>query len=90
MTAVCDSELLGKTFIDKNRGIKLKTNRNFYQGELVTLEEGLEAIRAADNANLVGTRIISAVLQDKLANEYAVLVIHTDQGNIPHLQIYHL
>jgi len=90
VTAVCDCELLGKTFTDEKRGIKLETSPNFYQGELVTVQEGLEVIRAADNVNLVGSRIISAVLEDKLANEHAVLTIQTKQGNIPHLQIYRL
>ncbi len=90
VTAACDAELLGKTLEDRTRGIKLIINRSFYQGELVTVEEGVEAIRVAENVNLVGSRIISAVLKENLANEQAVLVIQTDQGGIPHLQIYHL
>lgn len=90
VTAACDAELLGKTLEDRTRGIKLIVNRSFYQGELVTVEEGVEAIRVAENVNLVGSRIISAVLKENLANEQAVLVIQTDQGGIPHLQIYHL
>jgi hypothetical protein len=90
VTAVCDCELLGQTFTDEKRGIKLETHPSFYQGERVTVQEGVEAIRAADNVNLVGARIISAVLEDKLANEHAVLTIQTKQGKVPHLQIYHL
>lgn len=90
VTAACDVELLGKTLEDRTRGIKLVVNRSFYQGELVTVEEGVEAIRVAENVNLVGSRIISAILKENLANEQAVLVIQTEQGEIPHLQIFHL
>ncbi len=90
MTAACDAELLGKTLEDQTRGIKLVVNRSFYQGELVTVEEGVEAIRVAENVNLVGSRIISAILKENLANEQAVLVIQTKHGKIPHLQIFHL
>jgi len=90
VTAACDVELLGKTLKDRTRGIKLVVNRSFYQGELVTVEEGVEAIRVAENVNLVGSRIISAILKENLANEQAVLVIQTEHGEIPHLQIFHL
>ncbi|MFQ6122995.1 MAG: DUF424 domain-containing protein [Candidatus Heimdallarchaeota archaeon] len=88
--AACDAELLGKTLEDRTKGIKLVVNHNFYQGELMTVKEGIEAIRVAENVNLVGSRIISAVIKENLANEQAVIVIQTEHGEIPHLQIYHL
>ncbi len=90
VTAACDHELIGKTFTDTLHGIKLVTSPHFYKGELVTIAESLNAIRVADNVNLVGTHIISAVLKEHLAHEHAVLIIHSDEGKIPHLQIYHV
>jgi len=80
IVAICDRELLGKRFEDGE--LQIHVSEGFYKGELVTLEEGLQALRQATIANLVGERIVAGALKAQLIHEHAIIRIQ----NIPHAQ----
>lgn len=65
VVAICDSELLGKTFEDGNRIIEVKPG--FFKGEKKTEEEVLKIIEkeSSEDAtfNIIGKRAVAAVLK---------------------------
>ena len=81
LVAACDSELLGETF--REGKLKLEVKPDFYKGDRATVGEALEAIDAADIANLVGETIVQAAVQQSLVDPTAILHI----SGVPHVQI---
>jgi hypothetical protein len=81
IVAICDKEILGKCFQDEEKQIHVR--EGFYKGELVSLDEGLEAMRKATIANIVGERIVTGALRARLIHERAIIRIQ----NIPHAQL---
>lgn len=75
--AICDSDLIGKTFEEGNRS--LFVNPNFYQGEEKTKEEILEVIDmglAEDfTFNIVGKESIELALQANAIKPEGVVTI---------------
>ncbi|MGQ4834596.1 MAG: DUF424 domain-containing protein [Candidatus Asgardarchaeia archaeon] len=81
IVAVCDKELIGQEF--KEGILRLHVNEAFYKGNLVSINEALNAIERSTIANLVGERIISNAIERGLLHKDSVIYI---QG-IPHVQI---
>ncbi len=81
LVAACDSELLGKTFRDGK--LKLEVKVEFYRGASANVSEALQAIDAADIANLVGEGIVEAAVQKGFVDPSAIIHI----GGVPHVQI---
>lgn len=83
VVAACDEELLGKRFVDRQRGLKLEVNERFYGGEAVDLNRCISLLREASIANLVGSRVVEAAVSHGIIQSRAVIRI----GGVPHAQI---
>lgn len=81
VVAVCDENLLGKKF--KEGKLRLHVKEDFYGGRLVSIKEGVDAIKEATIANIVGENIIRKLIEEGLIIEEAVIKI----AGIPHVQI---
>ncbi len=85
LLAACDSDLLGKTFRDAEKGLKLEVSKDFYSGSEITAEEFGKKLRKAAIVNIVGEETVKKAIELGLVAESSVLKI---QG-IPHVQIVH-
>jgi len=81
VVAVCDENLLGKKFEEGK--LRLHIKEDFYGGQLVSIKEGIDAIKEATIANIVGENIIRKLIEEGLIIEEAVIKI----AGIPHVQI---
>jgi len=81
MVAVCDTELIGKSFED--RGLFLKITESFYKGEEATEREVVTFLKHATIANLVGKRAIKCALDNDFIEEANVIFV----AGVPHAQI---
>lgn len=81
--AICDSELFGEEF--REGGLKLKVERSFYEGEEVSAEEALEALKDATIANIVGSFVERAVEAGYVKSENVLEI-----EGIPHAQMARL
>lgn len=79
--AVCDKELIGKTFEDSK--LCLNVSERFYKGELVDDVKLIKLVKAYDNINIVGKNSINLFLKEKIITKDHVIKIK----NIPHAQI---
>lgn len=84
LVAACDVEILGKTF--KHGKLTFEVRESFYKGARMKIKEAIELIRNATNANLIGSNIVNAAIQEGLVHPEAVLVI----SGIPHAIIVRL
>jgi len=71
--AVCDKELLGKTFTQGNKQLDLSSE--FYKGEEKTTEETGDLIRNADGVNLVGKDSVKLGIQEGVIDEENIVKI---------------
>jgi hypothetical protein len=81
LIAVCDFDLLGATF--REGKLKLEVKTDFYKGISTSISKALDAIDAADIANLVGEGIVDAAVQGGFVDPSAIVRI----GGVPHVQI---
>lgn len=81
LVAACDSEIIGETF--REGKLKLEVKVDFYKGVSASIPEALQAIDAADIANLVGEGIVEAAVQKGFVDSSAIIHI----GGVPHVQI---
>ncbi len=84
--AVCDSEILGKTLVDKEREIEFTVSKDFYGSETFEWEEISESIGNGRNVNLIGNEIVGLAIKNKLVDPKSVIEI----DGIKHAQIYSL
>ena len=84
MVACCDEDLRGKTF--REGRLKLSLETDFYGNSLVGLAEALVVLEGAVTLNLVGTKIVDAVVEKGLVHPDAVIWI----GGVPHVQVMKL
>lgn len=84
--AVSDSDILGKEFEDSDTGIAVKVSHEFYGGEMMDAGEAIERIKAADNVNAIGTRIVDALIEERLVDPKNVININ----GVKHAQIYRI
>jgi hypothetical protein len=81
IVAICDQEILGQSFEEGERC--LHVSESFYGGQLVSIEEGLQALKAASIGNIVGERIVEQAIKAQLIHQNGVIRIQ----NIPHAQL---
>jgi uncharacterized protein len=84
VVAICDEDLIGKKFEDEDRCIEV--SERFYKGEKVSEEEAVKFLKAADNINLVGNKIVKLAVDLGIIKSNDVIEI---QG-VKHAQIYNL
>lgn len=80
--AVCDKEVLGKTF--KQENIELFVSEFFFGGEQLTEEDFREKLREFGNINIVGNKAVRIALEEELVLEENIIEIQ----NIKHVQIF--
>lgn len=81
MIAVCDTDLLGKTF--REGSLSLEVSKTFYGGKVVSDEEVITELCGASIANLVGEKAISCGIESGFIDGGCVLRI----DGVPHAQM---
>ncbi len=80
IVAVCDSDLIGHKFEDKD--LQLDLSSDFYKGEELNEIETGDLIRNADVVNLVGKNSVKLGLKEGVVDETHIIIIK----DIPHAQ----
>jgi hypothetical protein len=81
IVAVCDSELIGRTFSEGE--LRLSINEDFYKGQPANEHEVIKALEEATIANLVGERAVTCGIDSGVVDKNCVIVI----DGIPHAQM---
>ena len=79
--AVCDSDLLGKSYTEGKKQLDLKSS--FYKGEETKEKEIEELMKQACMINLVGKKSVDLALKNKYIGKESVIFI----AKIPHVQV---
>jgi len=82
--AACDKELLGQTFAEGE--LCIQVTEAYYGGEIVTLEQFAEKLKACHIANLIGERVVGKAKELGYVEEQHIIRI---QGT-PHAQCFSL
>ncbi|MFA6327973.1 MAG: DUF424 family protein [Candidatus Micrarchaeia archaeon] len=85
IVALCDVELIGKVLASGKAKLDLSAYAPFYLGKKIGETEAVEALKAAQNANLVGKKALAAAKKAGLPVSHAKNI-----GGVPHLQIYRM
>jgi len=81
MVAVCDRDILGKTFSEGE--LRIQALESFYKGDLVPEDVATEALKKATIANLLGKKAVSCALKNGIIAKENVITI----GGVPHAQM---
>jgi len=81
--AICDKEILGKKFEDKEKGIKFEVKESFYKGSKMKLEDTLELFEKASILNIVGVKIVEKAVRKGFIKPSGIIWI----AGIPHAQL---
>lgn len=81
IVAVCDSELLGRTF--RQGELHLSVNEEFFKGLLASEHDVKAALRSATIANLVGKRAVDCGIASGMIDDQCVITIE----GVPHAQM---
>lgn len=73
LLAVCDAELLGKTFTDSD--IVFEVKEEFYKGFKTTVDEALNLIEESTIVNLVGCNTVKKAIERGYVHPEAVITI---------------
>ena len=84
LVAACDCELLGKNL--KFGKIEFPVRKDFYEGEILGVNEVLKTIMTGTTVNLLGERVVGHALKAGLVHPDAVLYV----SGIPHAMIMKL
>ena len=85
IVALCDVELIGKILTSGKARLDLSAYAPFYLGKKVDEKEAVEALKTAQNANIVGKRSLEAARKAGFAVSHAKTI-----SGVPHLQVYRL
>jgi len=85
IVALCDIELIGKVLTKGKIRLDLSAYAPFYLGKKVEEKEAVEALKLAQNANIVGKKALAAAKKAGLAVSHAIMI-----SGVPHLQLYRL
>jgi len=85
IVALCDIELIGKVLASGKARLDLSAYAPFYLGKKVEEKEAVDALRIAQNANIVGKKALEAAKKAGLSVSHAKTI-----GGVPHLQVYRL
>lgn len=78
--AICDSDIIGKTFEEGN--LQLKISEYFYKGEEKSEKEIINMLKECLNANIVGKASIRIGLESGVISKEHVITVK----GIPHAQ----
>lgn len=78
--AVCDSELVGKKFVQGD--LQLDLSSDFYKGEEKTEQEICKMFKTAYIVNLVGEKSVNLAIKEKIIDKEHIIKI----DNIPHAE----
>jgi hypothetical protein len=81
--AICDEEILGKTFEDKEKGLKIEVKEAFYKGLKMELEDSISLFEKASIVNLVGEKIVEKAVRKGFIKPSGIIWI----AGIPHAQL---
>ncbi len=81
LVAVCDSELMGRTF--REGALHLSVNEDFFKGQPADEHEVKKALEKATIANLVGERSVTCGIDSGVVDENCVIMI----DGVPHAQM---
>ncbi len=86
IVAMCDSELLGKIYVEGKRELDLSSYSGFYRGELADEKEVESTLPVSDfyTANIVGERSVGIFVKRGLASPSQA---HKVKG-VPYLQLF--
>ncbi len=73
LLAVCDAEILGKTFSES--GLVLEVNENFYKGFRTSVEEALSLIEQSTIVNLIGCNTVKKAIEKGYVHPDAVIEV---------------
>jgi len=82
IVAVCDRELLNRTL--SHGTIEICVSDKFYGNHEAEKDEVIEALKNAENINLIGKKAVSVAIECGVLPEGAYILI----DGIPHAQIY--
>lgn len=80
LVAVCDPEVLGRHFSEG--GLRLDIKKEFYEGELMNVDEAIHIIKKATVGNFVGEKAIECAMKAGLVHGEAVIRV----AGVPHAQ----
>ncbi len=80
--AICDDELVGKKFSQKD--IQIDLTGSFYKGKELSIEEIKDLTKKAFVINAVGKKSVNFLIKEGFISEKDVINIE----NIPHSQYY--
>ena len=72
--ACCDEELLNKVFKEGN--LRIEITSQFFEGDLIKIEEAIEILQAAAYFNIVGKKIIEKAISTNILPEGGVRYIN--------------
>ena len=81
LVAACDCELLGKNL--KFGKIEFLVRKDFYEGEILSVDDVLKTIRTGTTVNLLGESVVGHALKAGLVHPDSVLHV----SGIPHAMI---
>jgi len=85
IVALCDVELIGKILTSGKARLDLSAYAPFYLGKKVDEKEAVDALKTAQNANIVGKRALEAAKKAGFSVSHAKTI-----SGVPHLQVYRL
>ena len=86
MIAMCDAELLGKSFTEGKKELDLKKYADFYKGDLMDEKDAMKEVSSETiyTANIVGKRSVAAFVNGGFVTEADIMQI----AKIPYVQLY--
>lgn len=84
VVALCDGELLNTTL--DHDGVTIPVTESFYGNQRVSPVEAADALRQADNANIMGERAVALAVSIGIITRSSCIMI----GNVPHAQVFRL
>ncbi|MCL4401038.1 MAG: DUF424 family protein [Candidatus Parvarchaeota archaeon] len=86
VVAVSDADILDTVLEDTDKGLELKISREFYGENEFELKDILQFIVHADNVNVIGNKIVDALISEKMVDSKNVISIR----GVKHAQIYNI
>jgi hypothetical protein len=84
LLAICDAEILGKTFCEGKMTFCVK--EEFYRGAKVNVEEAVSMIENSNIVNMIGKNVVKKAIEKGYVHPEAILNI----SGVPHAQIVKL
>ncbi len=73
LLAVCDAEILGKTFQESDVAFEVK--EEFYKGVRTSIDEALNLVEQCTIVNLVGSNVVKKAIEKGYVHPEAVIAI---------------